>query len=125
MSPITIKVLNISLFEVSDIDISVASVLEIISNHLQNTYKRTRFTPKGTEWPPNQPKLIVSVALIHYKGKRTQQELFEMASIHKEGALAVDKVTSDSLQGCSAKNPWLDYSRVTKNITDIFAAESC
>ena len=123
MTPITIKVLNISLFEVSDIDISVASVLEIISNHLQNTYKRTRFTPKGTEWPPNQPKLIVSVALIHYKGKRTQQELFEMASIHKEGALAVDKVTSDSLQGCSAKKPRLDYSRVTKNITDIFAAD--
>ena len=123
MTPITIKVLNISLFEVSDIDISVASVLKIISNHLQNTYKRTRFTPKGTEWPPNQPKLIVSVALIHYKGKRTQQELFEMASIHKEGAQAVDKVTSDSLQGCSAKKPRLDYSRVTKNITDIFAVD--
>ena len=46
-----------------------------------------------------------------------------MASIHKEGALAVDKVTSDSLQGCSAKKPRLDYSRVTKNITDIFAAD--
>ena len=46
-----------------------------------------------------------------------------MASILKEGALAVDKVTSDSLQGCSAKKPRLDYSRVTKSITDIFAAD--
>ena len=83
-------------------------------------YKRTRFTPKGAEWPPNIPKLIVSIALIHYKGKRTQQELFEMANIHKEGALAVDQVT---FQGPSAKKPRLDYSRVTKSITDIFAAD--
>ena len=86
-------------------------------------YKRTRFTPKGAEWPPNIPKLIVSVALIHYKGKRTQQELFEMASIHKEGSLAIDRFTSSSCQGSSAKKPRLDYSRVTKNITDIFAAD--
>ena len=98
----------------------MASVLKIISNHLCDTYKRTRFTPKGAEWPPNIPKLIVSVALIHYKGKRTQQELFEMASVHKEGALAVDEFT---FQEPSTKKPRLDYSRVTKNITDIFAAD--
>ena len=83
-------------------------------------YKRTRFTPKGAEWPPNIPKLIVSVALIHYKGKRTQQELFEMASIHKEGSLAVDKCTE---VGPSVKKPRIDHSRVTKNITDIFTAD--
>ena len=98
----------------------MASVLEIISNHLCDTYKRTRFTPKGAEWPPNIPKLIVSVALIHYKGKRTQQELFEMASVHKEGTSAIDNFT---FQGPSTKKPRLDYSRVTKNITDIFAAD--
>ena len=86
-------------------------------------YKRTRFIPKGAEWPPNIPKLIVSVALIHYKGKRTHHELFEMANIHKEGSLAIDRVTSSSYQGTSAKRPRLDYSRVTKNITDIFKAD--
>ena len=85
-------------------------------------YKRTRFTSKGAEWPPNIPKLIVSVALIHYKGKRTYQELFEMATIHKEGALAIDEFTA-LYQGPSTKRPRLDYSRVTKNITDIFAAD--
>ena len=95
-------------------------MLEIISNHLCDTYKRTRFTPKGAEWPPNIPKLIVSVALIHYKGKRTQQELFEMASVHKEGASAVDDFT---FQGPSTKKPRLDYFKVTKNLTDIFAAD--
>ena len=116
--------INCFLFLVaSQLDIiTVASVLEIISDHLCDTYERTRFTPKGAEWPPNIPKLIVSVALIHYKGKRTQQELFEMATIHKEGAPAIDKFTSSS-QGPSTKKPRLDYSRVTKNITDIFAAD--
>ena len=43
-----------------------------------------------------------------------------MASIHKEGAFAIDKCTG---VGLSVKKPRLDYSRVTKNITDIFAAD--
>ena len=86
-------------------------------------YKRTRFTSEGAEWPPNIPKLIVSVALIHYKGKRTQLELFEMANIHKEGSLAIDRVMSSTYQGSSVKRPRLDYSIVTKNIADIFAAD--
>ena len=46
-----------------------------------------------------------------------------MASIHKEGSLAVDRFTSSSCQGPPAKKPRLDYSRVTKNITDIFVAD--
>ena len=45
-----------------------------------------------------------------------------MASIHKEGALAIDKFT-EIHQGPSAKKPRIDYSRVTKNITDIFTAD--
>ena len=85
-------------------------------------YTRTRFTPKGAEWPPNQAKIVVSVALIHYKGKRTQQELFEIVNIHKEGAPAVDNFLSSTCQGPSTKKPRLNYSKVTKNITDIFAA---
>ena len=60
------------------------------------------------------------MALIHYKGNRTQQELFEIASIHKEG---FDKFISSTHQEPSAKKQRLDYSRVTKNITDIFAAD--
>ena len=100
--------------------VTLVLALEIISNHLRDMYKRTRFTPKEAEWPPNIPKLIVSVALIHYKGKRTQQELFEIANIHKEGSLAIDKFTE---VGPSVKKPRIDHSRVTKSITDIFAAD--
>ena len=105
-------------------DILVASVLDIISNHSRSVYKNTRFNPSGAEWPPNQPKLVVSVALIHYKGSRTQQELLEIVTMHKEGAPAIDKFTSSANQEPSAKKPRLDYSKVTKNITDIFAADS-
>ena len=101
----------------------VASVVDIISNHSRSVFKNTRFNPSSAEWPPNQPKLVVSVALIHYKGSRTQQELFEIVTMHKEGAPAIDKFTSSANQEPSAKKQRLDYSRVTKNITDIFAAD--
>ena len=60
------------------------------------------------------------MALIHYKGNRTQQELFEIANIHKEG---FDKFISSTHQEPSTKKQRLDCSRVTKNITDIFAAD--
>ena len=46
-----------------------------------------------------------------------------MANIHKEGTPAIDKFTSSTNQGPSAKKPRLDHSRVTKNITDIFTAD--
>ena len=45
-----------------------------------------------------------------------------MASVHKEGSLAIDKFT-EIYQGPSAKKPRIDHSRVTKNISDIFAAD--
>ena len=83
---------------------------------------RTRFTPKGAEWPPNKAKIVVNVALIHYKGKRTQQELFEIVNIHKEGGPAFENLVSSTCQGPSTKKPWLNHSRVTKSINDIFTA---
>ena len=98
----------------------VATVFDIIRDHLCDTYKKTRFTPKGAEWPPIQPRLIVSLTLIHYKRNRTQQELLKMATIHKEGAPAIDQFT---FQEPSSKKPRLDYSWVTKSLTDIFAAD--
>ena len=98
-------------------------IFRVIDGHLRKSYKRTRFTAKGAEWPPQQAKIFVSVALVHYKGKRTQQEFYEIAKIQKEGATAIDEFASSANQGSSPKKPRLDYSRVTKNITDIFAAD--
>ena len=100
-----------------------AQIFKLIDGHLRELYKRTRFTAKGTEWPPQQAKIFVSLALVHYKGKRTQQEYFEIARIQKEGATAIDKFTSSTYTGSSTKKPRLDYSRVTTKITDIFAAD--
>ena len=77
----------------------------------------------GAEWPPNQPKSIVSVALIHYKGKRTRQELFAIAQRHKDGSIAIDQIMSSSSQAPAAKKQRLDHSRVTKDIADIFTAD--
>ena len=77
----------------------------------------------GAEWPPNQPKCIVSVALIHCKGKRTRQELFAIAQRHKDGSIAIDQLTSSSGQAPVAKKQRLDHSRVTKDIADIFTAD--
>ena len=100
-----------------------AQIFKVLDGCLRELYKRTRFTVKGADWPPQQAKIFVSVALVHYKGKRTQQEYFEIAKIQKEGATAIDNFTSSTYTGSSAKKPRLDYSRVTTKITDIFAAD--
>ena len=98
-------------------------VFDTLHDNLCDTYEETRYKPVGAEWPPNQPKSIVSVALIHYKGKRTRQELFAIAQRHKDGSIAIDQMMSSSGQAPAAKKQRLDHSRVTKDIADIFTAD--
>ena len=98
-------------------------MFDTLHDNLCDTYEETRYKPVGAEWPPNQPKSIVSVALIHYKGKRTQQELFVIAQRHKDGSIAIDQLMSSSGQAPAAKKQRLDHSRVTKDIADIFTAD--
>ena len=105
-------------------NITEAQVVSIINAHVHELYKRTKFIAKGAEWPPNQAEIFFSMALVSCKGKRTQVDFFEIANVQREGSPAIDKFTSPTYQGPSAKKPRLDYSRVTKNITDIFAADS-
>ena len=93
-------------------------MFDIIHDHLCDTYKRNRFTPKGAEWPSNQPRLIASLTLFFYdKGKTIIQELHKMDTIHKKGAPAINEF---SFQGPSSKKPGLE---MTTNITDIFAVD--
>ena len=98
-------------------------MFDTLHDNLCDTYEETRYKPVGAEWPPNQPKSIVSVALIHYKGKRTRQELFAIAQRHKDGSIAIDHIMSSSGQAPAAKKQRLDHSRVTKDIADIFTAD--
>ena len=80
-----------------------------LTNNLRDDYIKNKCSLDSEEWPPNQPKTVVNVALIHYKGSRTEQELIEISKRHKEGAPAVDKLAR--------------HSRVTKDISIIFQTD--
>ena len=70
------------------------TVVTILSDDLRGNYKTRRQRPHGEEWPPYQPSSIVNLALIHYKDRRTQQELIEIHECCKEGASYVDNLTA-------------------------------
>ena len=78
----------------------------MLIDSLRDDYIESKCSFDVDEWPPNQPKTVVNVALIHYKGSRTEQELLEISNRYKEGALAVDELSH--------------HSRVTKDISKIF-----
>ena len=78
----------------------------MLIDSLRDDYTESKCSFDEDEWPPNQPKTVVNVALIHYKGSRTEQELIEISKRYKEGALAVDELSH--------------HSRVTKDISKIF-----
>ena len=81
-------------------------MLESLNDYLRDVYKETRYT-HHTEWPPDQPKSVVSNTLIHYKDKKIEQAMLDMSKHHR-GASSVDEITSS--------HP----SMVTKSITSIF-----
>ena len=82
------------------------TVLDSLNNYLCDVYKETRYS-HHTEWPPDQPKSVVSNTLIHYKDRETEQQLLDMSKCQR-GASSVDEIKSS--------HP----SRVTKSITSIF-----
>ena len=96
------------------------AIVDNLYNNLSDMYKKTRYRPVGAQWPPNQPKSIVSVALMHYRSGRTQQELFEIAKRHREGSSGVDELVSSHFEPPPTKKTCFDHSRVTKDIVDIF-----
>ena len=81
----------------------------MVADNLRDDYMESRHNVDVDEWPPDQPKTVVNVALIHYKGSRTEQELIEISKRHKDGTYAVDQLAH--------------HSRVTKDITKIFSAD--
>ena len=105
-------------------------IIDQVTGELRKEYSELREMNEEDEWPPNQPRTIVNVALIHYKGRRTKQELIEISKRHKRGTAAVDELVNECC-GIENRNTALDkqmgsspsHSRITKNITDIFAAE--
>ena len=80
-----------------------------IADNLRHSYSHSRHSMDFDEWPPDQPKTVVNVALMHYKGSRTEHELIEISKRHKEGTHAIDQLAY--------------HSRVTKDISRIFKAD--
>ena len=66
-------------------------------------YKEERIRPQNDEWPPNQPNVIVNLALIHIKGEQTKQELIKMSS-------------------CKYSSRCSHYPKVMKTIFEVFGS---
>ena len=91
--------------------------------HLRNSYIGTRYIPEGKEWPPNQPKYYVNLAVIHYQGNRTQQELTFSAQ-HTLADLSMDNKFSFS-NTTNQQSRFSNKFKVTQEIIDLFMTDLC
>ena len=90
-------------------------LVDRFGENLRESYKDTRFIYEGAEWPLFQPKAVVNVVVMSYKGKRTHRETIEIVKRHKVGTPGVDNLVSPT----TAFNPPM----ITKKIDDIFSAD--
>ena len=89
--------------------------------YLRNRYIETRYIPEGKEWPPNQPKYYVNLAVIHYQGSRTQEEVIFISHHHQHVKFANDSFLCASNQQSKFSNRF----QVTREIVDLFATDPC
>ena len=99
----------------------LSSTIIKLQHYFSDFYKRIRYTPQGTEWPPNQSKVVVNVALMHSRSGNTKTSIIRMSKIHKN--TVGNNLDSSDCDGPSAKRLCLDGHKVTKEIVDIFAAD--
>ena len=88
-------------------------------DYLRNSYIHTRYIPEGKEWPPNQPKYYVNLAVIHYQGSRTQEEMIFSAHHNEHTNLAVN----NELLFSNIKDDQSKLSnkfQITREIADLF-----
>ena len=90
-------------------------LVDRFGENLRESYKDTRFIYESAEWLPYQPKAVVNVVVMSYKGKRTHRETIEIVKRHKVGTPGVDNLVSPT----TAFNPPM----ITKRIDDIFSAD--
>ena len=87
--------------------------------YLRNRYIDTRYIPEGKEWPPNQPKCYVNLAVIHYQGSRTQEEVILRTRHHKHVDLVIDnKFSFPNITNQQSKIS--NRLKVTREIVDLF-----
>ena len=90
-------------------------------DHFCEFYKRIRYTPNEAEWPPNQSKVVVNIALMRSKTGNVKESIIRMSKIHRNAI--ENNLDSSDCDGPSAKRLCLDGHKVTKEIIDIFAAD--
>ena len=90
-------------------------------DHFCDFYKRNRYTPEKAEWPPNQSKVVVNVALMHSRRGNTKTSIIRMSKIHMN--TVGNNLDSSDCDGPSAKRLCLDGHKATKEIIDIFEAD--
>ena len=91
----------------------------LLADHLRDSYINTRYIPDGKEWPPNQPKYYVNLAVIHYQGSRTPEEVTFDTHHNEHTNLATDNelllpTITDNQSRVSNK------SKITREIVDLF-----
>ena len=87
--------------------------------YLRNRYIETRYIPEGKEWPPNQPKYYVNLAVIHYQGSRTQEEVIFRSRHHQHVDLASDNELSFP-DTTNQRSKISNRLKITREITDLF-----
>ena len=86
---------------------------------------QTRYIPEGKEWPPNQPKYYVNLAVIHFQATQTQEEMI-FSSQHckhinlQEGEFLFSRSTNQQ-----SKLPNKFKLKVTREIVDLFSTNHC
>ena len=86
------------------IQIFCALVVDSLNNNLRDIYENTLYS-HHSEWPPDQPKSLVSNTLVYYKNESREQQLLDIST---KGASGIDEVSSS--------HP----SRVIKSIASLF-----
>ena len=106
------EILVVIAMHVSDVISScilAENISELVADDLRNDYMENKCCYAMDEWPPDQLKTVVNVALIHYEGNRKEQELIVISKCYKEGTSAIDELAH--------------HLRVTKDIAKIFKAD--
>jgi len=108
-------------------------LVDSFRDNLRGSYKAIREVSEEDEWPPNQPEAIINVVVIHHTGRKGQKELMKVVHRHKIGSPIVDrmalsedpfkKMTLPKMQHYNGQDS-SDNSIITKDISDIFSADS-
>ena len=89
--------------------------------YLRNSYIETRYIPEGKEWPPNQPKYYVNLAVIHYQGSQTREEMIFRAQHYRH----IDPIDNEIIFSSTTdqQSRLSNKFQVTREIVDLFTKD--